>query len=331
MLNSLTCYIFVDVMYMKPKYGSALVTGGAGFIGSHIVDRLVENGFEVTIIDNLTAGRLENIGVHKGKGSFRFIEGDIRDWETVKRAVKGVDVVFHEAAFVGAPQSVDNPQLTNDVNVDGTLNLLEASLKFNVDRFIFASSAAVYGEQESLPVKEDAVPCPSSPYAVSKLAAEFYAEVYCKTYGLKTVCLRYFNVYGPRQLYGPYAAVITAFVDRLMRDKPPTIYGDGYQTRDFINVKDVVEANVLAMEKNCAGEIFNVATGSSLTINKLFKVLQNVMGKRQIEPVYDAQRLGDVRQSCGDISKAEKILGFKPKVSLESGILDFIKSWKKTV
>lgn len=314
---------------MKFKYSSAVVTGGAGFIGSHIVDKLLESGFEVTVIDNLSTGQFENIVNHKGKEGFRFIKGDIRDPEKVKKAVKNIEVVFHEAAFVGGSQSVDKPLLSNDVNVNGTLNLLEASSKFNVDRFIYASSAAVYGEQETLPIKEDAIPHPNSPYAVSKLATEFYAEAYHKTYGLETVCLRYFNVYGPRQMYGPYAAVITAFVDHLMRDKAPTIYGDGEQTRDFINVSDVAEANMLAMEENCAGEIFNVATGSSLTINRLFKILQKLMGKSQIKPVYAEPRPADISNSYGDNGKAKEILGFNPKVSLEEGLLKSVKFWKK--
>jgi len=311
---------------MKFKYGSALVTGGAGFIGSHIVDRLLDNGLDVKVIDDLSTGQLENMVAHQEESRFHFVRGDIRDWEAVKRAVKDVDVVFHEAAFIGIPQSVDNPRLTNDVNVNGTLNLLEASLKFNVNRFIYASSTAVYGEQEKLPIKENAIAHPDSPYAVSKLAAELYVETYYKTYGLETVRLRYFNVYGPRQMYGPYAAVVTAFVNNLMMDKPPTIYGDGEQTRDFINAKDVVEANMLAMDKKCAGEIFNVATGSQLTINKLFKILQGLTSKSQVQPVYAEPRSSDIRNSCGDMGKANRILGFKPKVSLKEGLFKLIES-----
>ena len=312
---------------MRLKYGSALVTGGAGFIGTHLVDRLLENGFEVRVIDNLSTGRLENISVHMNRKNFTFINGDIRSLDDVKKVVKGVDVIFHEAAFVGVPQSVENPKLTNDVNVNGTLNLLETSLKFDVHCFVYASSAAIYGEQEKIPIKEDATPHPNSPYAVSKLAAESYVETYHKTYGLATVCLRYFNVYGPRQMYGPYAAVITSFVNRLLKDKPPVIYGDGEQTRDFINVRDVVDANMLAIEKNVAGEIFNIATGTAVTINNLSEVLCSLMGKTEIQSVYDAPRKFDIRKSCGDISKAREILGFKPKVSLEEGLLEFIKSW----
>jgi len=211
---------------MKFRYDSALVTGGSGFIGSHLVDRLLENGFEVTVVDDLSAGLLENIAAHQGKRKFHFIKGDIRNRETVKRVVKDVNVVFHEAAFVGGPQSVDDPLLTNDVNVNGTLNLLDASLRSDVNRFICASSAAVYGEQKSLPIKEDAAPHPNSPYADAKLAAELYVKDYCQTYGLKTVCLRYFNVYGPRQRSGPYAAVITSVVSHLMEHTAPTMQSE---------------------------------------------------------------------------------------------------------
>jgi nucleoside-diphosphate-sugar epimerase len=317
--------------HLKSKYAHVLVTGGAGFIGSHIVDRLLENGFEVKVIDDLSTGRLDNIKFLIGKSNFRFIKGDIRKRETVKKAVKDVEVVFHAAAFVSVTQSVDNPFIANDVNATGTLNLLEASLSSNVKRFILSSSAAVYGQQDALPIKEEAQPNPDSPYAISKLAAELYTETYYRNYGLETVCLRYFNVYGPRQTNGPYAAVITAFIDHLTRNKPPIIYGDGEQTRDFINAKDVVDANILAMEKNCGGEIFNIATGSQLTMNKLFEILQILIGKRQIRPIYDKPRPFDIRQSCGDISKANRILGFKPKVSLEKGLLEFIKSRKQNV
>ncbi|MDH5787724.1 MAG: SDR family NAD(P)-dependent oxidoreductase [Candidatus Bathyarchaeota archaeon] len=270
---------------MKNKYSSVLVTGGAGFIGSHLVDRLLENGFEVRVIDDLSTGKSENITAHVGKSSFRFVKGDIRNFETVKKAVEGVEVIFHEAALSGVRQSIDKPLLTNDVNVNGTLNLLEASLKFSVKRFIYASSAAVYGMQEAVPIKEDVVPRPDSPYGVSKLASEYYLTAYHKNYGLETVSLRYFNVYGSRQ--SPfYGLVITAFVEKLARNESPVIHGDGEQTRDFINVADVVEANMLAMEKSHAGEIFNVATGSSLTVNGIFKLLQSIMGKEQIEPVH---------------------------------------------
>jgi nucleoside-diphosphate-sugar epimerase len=313
------------------KNATFLVTGGAGFIGSHIVDRLVQSGFQVRVIDNLSNGRLENVKVHQGKDNFFFIKGDIREMQFVKNAVKDVDVVFHEAALVGGPQSIEDPVLTNDINVNGTLNLLEASAKSDVRRFVLASSAAVYGPQEVIPIKEDSIPHPSSPYAVSKLTAELYAEAYHKNYGLETVCLRYFNVYGPRQMYGPYAAVITAFLTELIKGRAPTIYGDGIQTRDFVNVKDVVDANMLATEKNCAGEIINVAAGSAVNINSLFKILRTITGKSHVEPIYNKQRPFDVRQSCGDITRAYEILGFRSKVSLKEGLQELFEYYMKTV
>ena len=312
------------------RFNRALVTGGAGFIGSHIVDRLVEQGVEVKVLDDLSSGRLENLSEHMKEKHVLIVKGDICDHEIVNCAVEDVDVVFHEAALVGVPQSIKNPVFANDVNVNGTLNLLEASLKHEVKRFVFASSAAIYGEQRTLPIKEEAVPRPSSPYAVSKLSAEHYSRVYHETYGLATVVFRHFNVYGDRQAGGPYSAVITAFLDSLMGNERPVIHGDGEQTRDFVNVNDVVEANMLALEKDCAGEVFNVATGSSVTINRIFKILQNATGKIQVKPKFSSPREGDIRDSCGDISRISRILGFKPRVSLEEGLESLAKTWVRS-
>jgi len=310
---------------LTPKYSRVLVTGGAGFIGSHIVDKLLEKHFEVTVVDNLSTGSLQNISAHVGKSDFHFIKGDIRDPETIKESLKNVEVVFHEAAFVGVPESIDDPLLTNDVNVNGTLNLLEASRRAKVKRLVLASSAAVYGDTKTLPTSEDSAMHLNSPYAISKLTSEHYAKAYYKIFGLETICLRYFNVYGPRQTTGPYAAVITSFMDDLLKNKRPTIYGDGEQTRGFINVRDVVQANILAMEKDCAGETFNVAAGSSVTINNLLEIMKRIVGKSGVEPKHGAPRPHDIRESCGDISKARKILGFTPKISLEDGLTDLIK------
>lgn len=315
---------------MTPKYLRVLVTGGAGFIGSHIVDKLLEKHFEVTVVDNLSTGSLQNISAHVGKSDFHFIKGDIRDPETIKEALKNVEVVFHEAAFVGVPESIDDPLLTNDVNVNGTLNLLEASRRAKVKRLVLASSAAVYGDTKTLPTSEDSAMHLNSPYAISKLTSEHYAKAYYEIFGLETICLRYFNVYGPRQTTGPYAAVITSFTDDLLKNKRPTIYGDGEQTRDFINVRDVVQANILAMEKDCAGETLNVAAGSSVAINNLLEIMKRIVGKSGVEPKHGAPRPHDIRESCGDISKARKILGFTPKISLEDGLTDLIKHHEHT-
>jgi len=306
------------------NFSRALVTGGAGFIGSHITDRLLKNGLDVTVIDDLSSGRLENIRAHTRKSGFLFVKGDIRDPIAVKKAVKDADVVFHEAGFVGVTESINEPILTNDVNVNGALNLLESSLKAGVKRFILASSAAVYGDPRTVPIKEDSPIHPESPYAVSKMVTELYAGTYFRVYGLETVCLRYFNVYGPRQAFGPHARVITAFVDDLIKNRQPTIYGDGEQTRDFLHVKDAVQANMLAMEKNCAGEVLNIATGSSVTIKNLLEIIKTAMNKSEVEPKYVAKKPHDIHDSWGDINRAKKILGFKPEVTLEDGIKDFI-------
>jgi len=315
---------------MSRSYSKILVTGGAGFIGSHIVDRLLSDSFEVMVIDNLCTGRLENIAHCQNREGFHFIEGDVRNFELVKRVIKDVDVVFHEAALVSVTRSVENPALTNEVNVTGTLTLLKACLDSSVRRFIHASSSSVYGETETLPKHEGLTPQPISPYAVSKMAAESYVKVFHKVYGLETVCLRYFNVYGARQTYGPYSGVITIFMNRLLSDQPPIIYGDGEQTRDFTNVQDVVNANMLALtNKSAVGEVFNVATGVSTTINQLAKMLQEITGKLDLKPVYTNPRPGDIRHSFADISKAKKVLGYHPKVSLGEGLAHLVKWYTK--
>ena len=293
------------------------------------MDKLVQKGFEVRVLDDLSSGRLENLRRSLKDKRVVFVRGDIRDTVAVDGVVRDVDVVFHEAALVGVPQSVANPLLANDVNVNGTLNLFEACVKHDIKRFILASSAAVYGDQKFLPVREEAVPHPASPYAVSKLSAEFYSRTYCETYGLETVVLRYFNVYGERQAWGPYAAVITVFLNCLLGGVQPVIYGDGEQTRDFVHVSDVVEANMLAMEKNCAGEVFNVATGSATSINSLFKILQKATGKSDVQPEYSSPRESEIRESCGNTSKIGKVLGFKPRVSLQEGLESLAYSWKR--
>jgi nucleoside-diphosphate-sugar epimerase len=313
---------------VKFMYSRALVTGGAGFVGSHIVDRLVRDGFEVKVLDDLSRGHLENLRDALGSKHAVLVKGSVCDSRVVDDVVDGVDVVFHEAAFVDVAQSVKDPILANDVNVNGTLNLLEASMKHKVKRFVLASSAAVYGDQGSVPVREDVLPRPCSPYAASKLSAEFYSGAYYSTHGLESVALRYFNVYGERQTVGPYSAVITAFLNGLMGDGKPVIHGDGLQTRDFVHVSDVVEANMLALRKNCAGEVFNVASGCGVNINDLFNILRNLAGKRDVQPEHANPREGDIRESCGDISKISRVLGFKPKISLEEGLESLPKSWR---
>jgi len=311
---------------MIADFSKILVVGGAGFIGSHIVDRLLAEGAKVTVLDNLYTGRLENVAHHKDNMNFRFVQGDVRNMNLVKRVVRGVDAVFNEAAVVSVPRSVEDPLLANEVNVTGTLNLLKASLDSDVRRFIQASSASIYGSTKTLPIHEDLPLKPISPYAVSELAAENYSGVFCTAYGLETVCLRYFNVYGPRQTYSPYSGVITIFVNRLLRNQQPIIFGDGKQTRDFVYVEDVVNANMLALTKReAAGEAFNIATGMATIINKLVDNLREIMGKKDLKPLHKDPRLGDIQHSYASIEKARKILGYQPVFSLKEGLTKLVE------
>jgi len=299
----------------------ALVTGGAGFIGSHLVDRLMENDFEVTVLDNFSTGSLKNLSQHLGKANFHLIDGDIRSERDVKKALEDIDFVFHLAAIVSVELSIKNPILVNEVNVCGTLNLLEESLNSGVKRFVYISSCAVYGNPTRLPIDEEHPTKPTSPYGASKLASENYCRIFHEIYGLQTVSLRLFNVYGSRQAMGPYSGVITKFIDRLKHGKPPIIYGDGEQTRDFIFVDDVVDACLHAINcKNCVGESINVGSGVETSINELARTISSLFGMQKIKPIYTKPRIGEVRHSCADISKAEKLLGLKPKISLEEGL-----------
>jgi len=310
-------------------YSRVLVTGGGGFIGSHLVDRLLGEGFEVVVLDDFSSGRVENLKHHFGRDGFVFVRGDVRDRDVVGRVVEGVDVVFHLAALVSVPVSVEDPVLVEDVNVGGTLNVLKACVDAGVKRFVFAGSCAVYGEGCGVPRCEDDVLDPISPYGVSKLAGEFYCRVFYRVYGLETVVLRYFNVYGPRQVYGPYSGVISIFISRLLEGKPPVIFGDGSQVRDFVYVKDVVEANFLAMfSKNAVGGVFNVGSGRCTSINELAGLLIELMGV-DVEPVYSDPRPGDIRYSCADIGRARKVLGFEPRVDLRDGLLETIVWFKE--
>ena len=306
-----------------------LVTGGAGFIGSHLVDRLLNEGFEVTVIDNLDTGRLENIAHHQDREEFHFIKGDIRDFDLVKETMKDIDAVFHEAALASVTLSVENPILTNDINVTGTLNLLKASSDLHVKRFIYASSAAIYGDTQPPQKTEDMTPNPTSPYGVSKLAAENYVKLFHKVYGLDTVSLRYFNVYGPRQRFdiqSAYGGAITIFTNRLLKNMPPIIYGDGEQTRDFVYIQDVVEANMLALNtKNAAGEAFNIGTGTNVSVNQVANTLNEIMNRKNLKTIHADPRPTDIRHGYADITKAKKILGFHPKISLKEGLTKLVK------
>lgn len=313
------------------SYSEILVTGGAGFVGSHLVDRLLEQGFEVSVLDNFSAGHLQNISGHNNQKLFHLVHGDIRNAALVKRTVKNVDVVFHMAALVDVALSVKKPLLFNDVNVVGTLGLLKACSDSDVSRFVFSSSAAVYGDSRPAEKREDMLPNPISPYGVSKLCAENYVRVFNKVYGLETVCLRYFNVYGPRQgSASAYSGVITAFISRLLNGQSPIIHGDGKQTRDFVNVRDCVSANMLALQsKNAIGEVFNVASGTSIAIKDLARILQKITGTEHMRPVFANSRAGNIRSSLGSIKKAEK-LGFHPDVQLSDGLSELVE-WQMRV
>ena len=302
------------------KRKRVLVTGGAGFIGSHLVDRLVEEGCGVVVLDNLSSGSLKNIRDHVDSGKVRFIEGDVRGSEVVEEAVKGVEHVCHLAAVVSVPYSMREPLLTHSVNATGTLNLLVSSLKHEVEKFVYVSTCAVYGEPEYLPVDEVHPVNPISPYAASKLAAEHYCKAFQKDYGLKTVILRPFNVYGPRQNDG----VVAQFLQQVKKGGLPIIYGNGRQTRDFVYVRDAVDAIVLALKHDVAvGKIFNIGTGEATTINELAQLLLRILGL-ELKPIREEQRMGDVRESCADIRRAEKELGYKPRFSLEKALKDFV-------
>ena len=323
----------IEALAVTRNHCRILVTGGAGFIGSHLVDKLLNEGFEVTVIDNLDTGRLENIAHHQGREGFHFIKGDIRDFNLITQTMKDIDAVFHEAALASVTLSIEKPILTNDINVTGTLNLLKASSDLHVKRFIYASSAAIYGDTPSPQKREDMTPNPTSPYGVSKLAAENYVKLFHKVYGLETVSLRYFNVYGPRQRFdiqSAYGGAITIFLNRLLKNMSPIIYGDGEQTRDFIYIQDITEANMLALNtKNAAGEVFNIGTGTNVSINQVAEVLKEIMNRKDLKNVHADPRPTDIRHGYADISKAETILGFHPKVSLKEGLVKLFDWYRK--
>jgi len=302
------------------SHSKVLVTGGAGFIGSHLVERLLEEGLDVTVLDDLSTGRIENLGC-LDNGTIRFIEGDIRDRDTVEEALKGVRTVFHLAAVSSVPYSVENPQATSDVNINGTRNLLEASIRNCVEKFIYVSTCAVYGEPEYLPIDEMHPTRPLSPYAATKLEAEQVCTAFRGAYGLGTVIFRLFNVYGLRMRNDSYASAIPRFTQLLRAGEPPIIYGDGRQTRDFIHEKDVVRALVLALScKDAEGGTFNVATGVPTSINQLAHLLIKMFAAEGIRPQHVSDRVGDIRHSYADVRKAKIYLGFEARTSLEEGL-----------
>jgi len=296
-----------------------LVTGGAGFIGSNIVEELLKRGEKVRVLDNFSTGKRENILPFLDR--IELIEGDIRSYHIVREAVDGVDFVLHQAALPSVPRSIKDPITTNEVNVGGTLNILNAALDAGVKRVVYASSSSIYGNSEVLPKREDMTPNPMSPYAVSKLAGEKYCQVFSQIYRLETVCLRYFNVFGPRQdPNSQYSAVIPKFIAAMKKGERPTIYGDGKQSRDFTYVANVVEANLLACQVNSAlGEVFNIACGKRYSLLGLVSKLNEIFGNN-IEPIFTEPRKGDVRHSLASIVKAKKLIGYNPSVGFEQGL-----------
>ncbi len=300
--------------------GIALVTGGAGFIGSHIAEALAARGASVRVIDNLSTGHLENIEAIGAKVDF--IRGDLADAATVRKAVEDVEIVFHEAALPSVPRSVANPRETHLACVDGTFNLLLAAKEQGVRRVIYAASSSAYGDQPTLPKLESMRPEPLSPYAAAKLVGEYYCQVFTRTYNFETICLRYFNVFGPRQDPGsPYSGVVSRFIDFLIKGERPVIYGDGEQTRDFTYISNAVDANLLAAEADKGiGEVINIANGEQVTINELFRRLKEVTGRDDVEPEYKEARTGDILHSLADISRARALLGYAPKIGLAPGL-----------
>jgi UDP-glucose 4-epimerase len=296
----------------------ALVTGGAGFIGSHIVERLLNDGHEVVVLDDFSTGHRHNLPEHS---SLSIIEGDISNYDTVKQCMSGVDWVFHKAAVASVPRTVNDPVGSRLINYLGNLHLLEAARQNKVKRFVFASSAALYGDEPTLPKLETMCPVTLSPYAVDKLASESACGMYSRLYGLETVCLRYFNVYGPRQdPSSPYSGVISIFTNKLSHNEIPTIYGDGEQTRDFVFVSDVVEANMKAVtEKACSGQFFNIACANKISLNHLLKTLCELY-EVELNARYEEARQGDIKHSYANIDKARTLLNWSPSIDLKEGL-----------
>jgi nucleoside-diphosphate-sugar epimerase len=296
-----------------------LVTGGAGFIGSHIVEALVKRGERVRVLDNLTTGKRGNLEHLASR--IEFIEGDIRDLETTRRAVEGVKIIFHEAAIPSVPRSVEDPLLNHESNINGTFNVLLAARDAGVRRLVYAASSSAYGERGTGAKVEDQLPNPLSPYAAAKLVGEYYCQVFTHVYGLEPVALRYFNVFGPRQdPSSPYSGVISKFITSLLGGEPPVIFGDGEQSRDFTYVANVVDANLRAAEApDASGRVINLGLNQRITLNQLLAELQKIIGSN-LTPRYESPRTADVRHSLADITRADQLLGFKPIVGLTEGL-----------
>jgi len=311
---------------MKNKH--VIITGGAGFIGSNIAWALADHN-SVTVIDDLSTGHIENIQELIDAEKIDFVKGNICDLDLLHDIFSEGDIVFHQAAIPSVPRSVKNPLASNNANITGTLNVLLAAKDAGVEKVIYASSSSVYGDSETLPKKEDMKPNPLSPYAVNKLAAEYYCRVFTGVYGLKTVALRYFNVFGPRQdPHGAYAAVIPKFIKLISQHESPVIYGDGAQSRDFTFIGNVVQANIKAAEHKQVTGVFNVACGTKITVNDLAKELMNIIGN-QVEITYESPRPGDIKHSLADSSKAKNAFDYEPNVSIKEGLRETVSWFQK--
>lgn len=308
-----------------------LITGGAGFIGSNIAEYLLLHNAKVVVLDNLATGKKENIEPFLSNPNFSFIEGDIRDFDTCKNACIGIDIICHQAAIGSVPRSVKDPITTNNVNIGGFVNMLFAAKEAGIKRFVYASSSSVYGDEKTLPKKEERIGKPLSPYAVTKYANEVYADVFSKTYGMEIIGLRYFNIFGPKQdPYGEYAAVMPLFIKALLNNEAPFVNGDGEQTRDFTYIHNAVQANILAMtttNNQAFNNAYNIAVGGRFSINYMYEAIQKYLHK-DIKAIHREARVGDIRDSQADISKAQELLNYQPNYTFEEGLPSTIAYFK---
>ncbi|MGO1369361.1 SDR family oxidoreductase [Senegalia sp. (in: firmicutes)] len=319
--------------YNFKKDSKFLVTGGAGFIGSNLVEKILELGYEVNVLDNFSTGKRENLKEFMDNPKFNLIEGDIRNSEDCAKACKGVDYVLHQAALGSVPRSIDDPRTSNDVNITGALNMMIAARDNNVKRFVYASSSSVYGDEPKLPKVEGVEGKLLSPYAITKRVDELYAKNFYDLYNLPTIGLRYFNVFGRRQdPHSTYSAVIPVFVKKLLNNESPTINGDGRQSRDFTYIENVIQANLKAClaEKEAFGEAVNIAYGGRMYLDDLYKKLAELLNK-DINPVFGPDRKGDIKHSNADISKAKRLLKYKPKYNIEEGLEQAIDWYKENL